>query len=146
MKNKKLKTYENVFKTLKTIYNFNPIILTSDFSRAITNAIRNIYPKCIKIKCLFHFLQSLIKKIKNLGLNTKENHCIIKEIIFNIKILTVLEHKKIKKFYNKLKNNFQKKITLINFFLILKSNGSLLVKQRKLISYQYGIIIQLSII
>ena len=74
MKNKKLKTYENVFKTLKTIYNFNPIILTSDFSRAISNAIRNIYPNCIQIKCLFHFLQSLIKKIKNLGLNTKENH------------------------------------------------------------------------
>jgi len=45
-----------------------------------------------------------------------------------------------------MKNNIQKKITLINFFLILKSNGSLLAKQKKLILYQHGIIIQLSII
>ena len=39
------------------------------------------------------FFSIVNKKIKNLGLNSKENLSTIKEIIFNIKILTVIEPK-----------------------------------------------------
>ena len=43
------------------------------FSNAISNAIKHNFPESIQIKCLFHFVQALVKKLKKLGLYKKEN-------------------------------------------------------------------------
>ena len=46
--NEKQITYENIFDKLKNFYYFKPLIITSDFYRSITNAIKKINQKQFK--------------------------------------------------------------------------------------------------
>ena len=66
-------TYQAIFEKLHIIYKFNSFIITLYFATAISNAITKEFPETIKIKCFFHFLQSLVRKFKKLGLYTEEN-------------------------------------------------------------------------
>ena len=99
-------TYQKVFETLKNIYKFNPIIFTLDFSKSISKAITNIFPHCIQIKCLFHYIQALVKKLNKLGLIKKEYFVKNTEIIFNIKALIFIEPSKIKKTYEMIESEY----------------------------------------
>ena len=60
-----------MFEILKNNYKFNYIIINLDFSNSISNAIKSNFPEYIQIKCLFHFIQALVKKMKKLGLYVK---------------------------------------------------------------------------
>ena len=66
--------YIKLFETLKELYNFNPVILHTDFEASIENAIlnENIFnKKPILIKCNFHFSKAIIAKTKKCGICKK---------------------------------------------------------------------------
>jgi hypothetical protein len=109
-------TYEHIFDKLKNLFLFKPLIITSDFSRSITNAIKKIYPDAIQIKCLFHFLQAVTKKMKKIGLFKKDYSKEAYELLFNIKILAFINPLKIKNFYNKLIAKYNDEDKFAEFF------------------------------
>ena len=114
--NEKEITYIKLFEILKNNYKFNPIIFTLDFSKSISNALKNVYPDCIQIKCFFHYIQAIVRKLKKLGLYKKENYIKNNEILFNLKYLSFIEPSKIKKFYEKIENEYSDEEKYGEFF------------------------------
>ena len=82
--------YEFIFKKLKENFRFNPLLITSDFSKSITYALKLVFSNYIQIRCLFLFVKALNNKINKLGLNTNDNRQKINKILFNLKLLAFI--------------------------------------------------------
>lgn len=95
----KFETIKKFFFELKNNYKFNPKIITTDYSKSITKAIYENFPECLMIKCFFHWMQALWKKLKEMGYTQKNNISNTKEFIFNLKLMAFLDSKVLKKFY-----------------------------------------------
>ena len=87
------------FFRLKNDYNFNPKMITIDFSKALTNAINSIFPECIIIKCYFHWCNALWKNMKKYGLVEKDKLKNTQELMFNIKLMAFMKPNLLGKFY-----------------------------------------------
>ena len=77
-------SYINIFNFLNQLYNFEPLIIHSDFEIALYKAINKINfvkNKILHLKCLFHFSNAISQKLKSLGLRKKKNFKINYEII-----------------------------------------------------------------
>ena len=95
-----------LFSLLRVIYHFSPICVNSDYAIAQINALKlcKIFKnKPYVITCLFHFSQSLIKKLKYLKIIKKKMTKRSYEILRNIKSLCFIEKYKIKRFFKYLK-------------------------------------------
>ena len=97
-------TYTAIFSDLKTLVGFEPRYIVSDFEKAIHNSIIDIFPLSIKKFCIFHFSQSIWKKIQKLGLisqykNNKEFNKLIRKIL----CLSLISENNVISLYQKLK-------------------------------------------
>ena len=124
--------YLKIFKFLNEIYNFNPIIIHTDYERAIELALKKcsfLKNSIINLKCFFHFAKTVREKLKTFTNNkkflTKENYVILK----NIELICFIEENKIelyKKFINKNLKALNVSINFINYlnkFWFIKNNG-----------------------
>ena len=119
--------YIKLFETLKELYNFNPVILHTDFEASIENAILNgniFNKKPILIKCNFHFSKAIIAKMKKCGMCKKKLSKINLELLRNIQMLCYLDKNIIKDYIKFLNNEFDKKkyITYNIIFIFLSKN------------------------
>ena len=104
--------YIKLFETLKELYNFNPVILHTDFEASTENAILNgniFNKKPILIKCNFHFSKAIIAKMKKCGMCKKKLSKINLELLRNIQMLCYLDKNIIKDYIKFLNNEFDKK-------------------------------------
>ncbi len=63
------KSYLNVFQKIKELSpNFMPEFCISDFEKASRQAFKEIWPDSVLSGCYFHFSQSVLRKLKKLGL------------------------------------------------------------------------------
>ena len=102
------------------------------FSNAISNAIKHNFPESIQIKCLFHFVQALVKKLKKLGLYKKENYEKNLEILYNIKFLIFIEPGKIKKAYLKIQEEYGDEDKYGEFFKYFRNQWKPFGKKAKI--------------
>ena len=69
--------YMKVFEYMKNVMKIDMHKFMSDYEVAVRSAARYYYPDSILVGCWFHFIDSLIKRIKKLGLQkmyNKEKH------------------------------------------------------------------------
>ena len=78
MKTKTEISYKNVFDNFKLIlldYNikvdFSKIYIFTNFEKSLRNAIVFSFPNSNLIGCYFHYIKSLVKKMKELGMLKK---------------------------------------------------------------------------
>ena len=99
---------------LKERFKFNPSFITMDFCKAEIKAAKKIFDKANIILCFFHYIQRLIKHLKEI--NSKKNS--IKEeaknLLANLKLIVFLPEKEINGFFNKKKKKYKNKF---NHFL-----------------------------
>ncbi|XP_065683470.1 uncharacterized protein LOC136096235 [Hydra vulgaris] len=75
MSGKKLGLYKAALEKVKELENdFSPIISMVDYEAAILNALKSSFPNIRITGCRFHFGQSILKKIKAVGLQTEYVH------------------------------------------------------------------------
>lgn len=79
MTNKSYISYKKIFREIRDLlrqYNieisFNKIIFKCDFEKSLLKSIREEFDNAKICGCYFHFIKSLWKKARNLGL-TKKN-------------------------------------------------------------------------
>ncbi|CAF1643914.1 unnamed protein product, partial [Rotaria magnacalcarata] len=73
LNDKKKLTYQLLFKLLQSSaeerkIKFYPIQLMTDFETAVKSAFTILYPKTIHDGCFFHYLKSIVKRLKKYGL------------------------------------------------------------------------------
>ena len=133
MKFKKEICYVNVFENFKILLyennikiDFDKIKIMTDFEISLRKAVRYSFPNSPLIGCYFHYLKSIIKKIKELGLFKKKQFPSIYNIIFIFKLFPFINEidKKdiilyiIKNYIKKNDNDSSIKIyRLISFFI-----------------------------
>ena len=100
IQNEKFETYFKIFSVLKNTYNFNPKMITIDFSKALTKAINMNFPEGIIIKCYFHWSQALWKNMKKYSLIEKEMLKRNEELMLNIKLMAFMKPNLLGKFYD----------------------------------------------
>ena len=71
-------------------------------------AIKENYPNCIIIKCYFHWIQAIYKRLKKDGYCYKDKIIKTHEFLYNIKLMPFLEYKMLKRFYDKLIEKYEK--------------------------------------
>ena len=78
MKNKYELSYINLFENLKLILyepnisiDTNKIYLMSDYETGLRNALKITFPNAVILGCYFHYLKSIVKKVKELGMLKK---------------------------------------------------------------------------
>ena len=103
IKNETEETYFNMFNLLKQNHGFNPKIYTTDFNRSSTKALKKVFPKVYIIKCFFHFVNALWKKIKKLKIDNNKNTPEISELLLSLKRLSFVNPINIPKIYKKLR-------------------------------------------
>ena len=90
---------KKVFPILKAIYNFEPIIFTTDLNRSQIYALKNckiFNKKPFIIWCFFHYEQRIIKHFKKFNIINKNmnNHAYV--ILRNFQILSFFDKKILK--------------------------------------------------
>ena len=104
-----------MFKNLKNKSGFSPKLFNIDFNNALFKAIKQNFPDVYIIKCFFHYVQSLFKKIKKLGLNKKNFNKELFELLYNIKMLSFIKPDIISNVSKKLKKKYNDK-TFLDFY------------------------------
>lgn len=119
---KSCKWFQSIFKKwlfsiLKKGYKFKPKIFTLDFRKVSATAIKQNYPNCIIIKCYFHCIQAIFKRLKKEGYCCNDKIIKINELLYNLNILPFLNYKIIKRFYEKLVEKYEKEsLTFFKYF------------------------------
>ncbi|CAF0872413.1 unnamed protein product [Adineta steineri] len=80
MSNRRAATYIELFQRLKHEaevlgMQFKPINIVSDFETALIPAVRQEFSEAIHTGCLFHFMQTVHRKIMGLGLHDDYTRC-----------------------------------------------------------------------
>ena len=132
-------TYLEMFKNLKNKFGFQPRFFTMDFNKASCKALKKIFPNIYIIKCFFHYVKSLFKHIKSLGLfknNNKEN---VLELLYNLKVLSFIEPKYIPSLYKKIKKKYNSKdfIDFYKYFERVWKPNSITGKNKKIPDWNY---------
>jgi hypothetical protein len=77
--NNEQKTYERMFKLIKSELTRDPATLSVDYEKATINAAQKVFPNCRVEGCLFHFAQSMwknfVKKIENCEVKWRNFNC-----------------------------------------------------------------------
>lgn len=114
LKYKDANSLKKIFTLLRAMYYFEPITINTDFDFSQIKAIKEceIFKKCpYIICCLFHFSQSIIKKMKELKLIKKKLNVRGYEILRNLEVLCFIKNSKLKEYYEylaKIINNNEK--------------------------------------
>ena len=91
-------SYQKIFQYLNENYEFNPIIVHSDYEKSISIALKNskfFKNDIIHIKCFFHFIKSIREHLKKYTKNKRYLTKINYEILKNIEIICFIEEGKI---------------------------------------------------
>ena len=91
-------SYTGTFKYLKDNFKFNPLVIHTDFEKSLGIAIKkaNFFDReIINIKCFFHFVKSLMGKLKKYGYCKKNNTKEIYTILNNIKLICFVDINKL---------------------------------------------------
>lgn len=59
--------YTHLFKNLDAKWKLRPATITTDFERAMRNALKKQYPDAKLISCWFHFTQAIFKRAKKIS-------------------------------------------------------------------------------
>ena len=98
IKNENEETFTKIFMYLKERYNFNPSFITMDLCKAEIKASRKIFPHTNIILCFFHYIQRIIKHLKEIKSKTNNIKTESKNLLANLKII-VFYLKKISKIF-----------------------------------------------
>ena len=102
--------YNQFYGFLKFKYDFNPSIITCDFSKSNISSIKKVYPKTTIITCFFHLIQAWWRKAALFKLRTKNIITKTRTLIFNLKLLPFMNKDTAIDFYNEIKNTFDDEI------------------------------------
>ena len=87
-------SFEQIFKYLKDIYKFKPVNIHIDYCFALRNALLKyglFDTKTVIIHCFFHFVQSIVKKMKEFKIINKQMTRYNFELLKNIEMLCFLK-------------------------------------------------------
>jgi hypothetical protein len=65
--------YTNIFTFLKNKMNYSPLIIITDFEKALLNGLKNVYCGAKFFGCTFHFAQAVFRNFKDYGLRSLYN-------------------------------------------------------------------------
>ena len=123
LSNKCQDSYSSVMTFLKINHNLNPNIIISDFEQSIVRAFQMNFPLAKLRYCIFHYGQSIWRKVQSLGLQTAyRNDDYVKTIIRKILNLVYFAVEKIPVVFKRLKdevciNHLNEKINeLLTYF------------------------------
>jgi len=136
-------SFKHVFQYLNNMYLFNPHIIHIDYCKALKNALtdKEIFKKPpIIIHCFLHFVQAIVKKMKNLKIIKSRITKYAFEIIKNIELVCFINHEYIKSYIEFLKlklkdekekllfqylnkNWFSKDINTYNYYELFENNN-----------------------
>ena len=105
-------SYHRTLKYLYENFEFNPLIIHTDFESSLAITIYNLKfykHKKIHIKCFFHFVKAIIQKLHNLGLIKKNNFNNIGTIVNNIELLCFIDITKLDKYKTFIIKNIKEK-------------------------------------
>ena len=69
MKNRKQKSYQSLFQKIQELApGFTPEFVISDFEKASRKSFKAVWPNAQLSGCYFHFSQSILRKVKQIGL------------------------------------------------------------------------------
>ena len=108
IKNENEETFLKIFDYLKQRFKFEPKNITMDLCKAEINAARKIFPKTNIILCFFHYMQRIVKHLKELKSANKKLKEKAKDLLSNLKLKVFLEYEDIKHFYEKNKYKYAK--------------------------------------
>ena len=120
--NRPKELYNVVFKYLKDVIHCNPSIFMSDFEKAARSAIADVFPGILVKGCHFHYVQALIKNMKDKGLGPEySSNPTINEIIRCYTSLAFVPIENVSEYHDSIKykinsiTNLQLNSLLINF-------------------------------
>jgi len=117
IKNENVETFSYIFKYLKTNYNFVPISINVDYSKAEIISIKKIFPNTKIILCYYHIIIHVIKHIPELRCKDKLKKKKAMDLLANIKILLYLNKNKVKYFFDMIIKHYEKEFSsFIKYF------------------------------
>lgn len=97
MTSKSFLAYKKIFQDIKLLliqnkieWNYKKIRITCDFEKSLLNAIKEEFNSSIIQGCYFHYLKSLWKKCKKLGLTKSKLIKNTKKLVFAFKIYPLI--------------------------------------------------------
>ena len=98
IKNENEETFTKIFMYLKERFKFNPSFIAMDFCKTEIKAAKKIFDKSNIILCFFHYIQRLIKHLKEIKSKTNSIKEEAKNLLANLKLIIFLPEKEIKGF------------------------------------------------
>ena len=98
--------YTQFYSFIKAKYNFNPVFITCDFSKANISAINKTFENCLIITCFFHLIQCWWRKASTLKLRKKNIVSKTRILIFNLKLLAFMDIGRAIEFYDTIKTTY----------------------------------------
>ena len=83
--NENIETFYIILDFLKHKYNFSPINITIDFSKAEYIAYKKVFPNIRIIPCFYHYCQNITRKLPELRDDNKVIKKLAKELFTNLK-------------------------------------------------------------
>ena len=98
-----------LFEYLRNRYNWQPKLITIDYSIPELTSIFSVFPKVTILPCFFHFIKNIIKKLPQL--KSRNNNVIntTRNLLSNIKLLCFIPLSIVQDFYEKINNKFGRK-------------------------------------
>ena len=129
-------SFIKIFSLLSALYNFSPTCVTIDFNFSKINTLKkteSFKKKPYIICCLFHYAQTIIKKMEKLNILSFNMTKRSIEILRNLEILCFLDKNRIAKYYNILKDEISNNENEKN--LMIHTEKYWLKKYKDLYSY-----------
>ena len=107
-------------KYLSNKYNWKPTRISIDYSKSERNAILELFPDIEILPCFFHFMENIVKHLKELRSKNKTIKKLAKDFLSNIKLLCFIPLNKFDSLYELIKTKYRTKFP--NFFKYFDKN------------------------
>ena len=97
--NENKETLITVYEYLKIKYQWNPSIISRDFSKSELKSLKYVCKNITIVPCFFHFISNITKHLKQLKSKNSKEKNIAKDLLANIKLLVFLPIENIKDFF-----------------------------------------------
>ena len=118
--NENKETLITVYEYWKIKYQWNPQIISIDFSKAELKSLKYVFKNIIIVPCFNHFISNITKHLKQLKYKNSKEKNIAKDLLANIKLLVFLPIENIKDFYKIIEVKYKDKFP--QFFKYFKKN------------------------
>ena len=113
-------TFYTILKYLSNKYNWKPLRISIDYSKSERNAIIQLFPDIEILPCFFHFMENIVKHLKDIRSRNKTIKKLAKDCLSNIKLLSFIPLNKFDSLYELILKKYRSKFP--NFFKYFERN------------------------